>query len=451
MTERSRGAPDPTEPSHQDDTPADSADLSALHRTDALIEALAGRAFIGSPLPLTSDAFRRPRGGVRSASGHDPVLVLLGALVSDVDEGLPDASGARSQLHRSVDGVTRHGGDPATADEASLDATGESPEGLPALSEDAGERGEVLPDVVAGRPPVDGQPQRDGGGDGDGEAPEPQGSGPSRRGPRTIVALGVAGAVLASTGVAAAGGGLGGTATSGSVTRAAGLAGPSRQVKAGGGGTSQTSPRPSAERPPVAPPTRGHEEKPRAGKSDTSPKGRTMRTLVPPNDERRSRNRPDETPNGRPPEWPNGRPPQQPDGQTPQPYGPQPQPDGAPPQEPNGQPPQQTLGPPEQEPSRRPPRRSDGRPPERLDGGARRPWVRPDPVGEARRRLDDARRRAEPRVGPGQDDADRGRPKGVGAAPEEPKRTDVTPGGSKKDAAPGGSRKDVGRDVRPEA
>lgn len=37
--------------------------------------------------------------------------------------------------------------------------------------------------------------------------PAPPGPGPRRRGPRTIVALGVAGAVLASTGVAAAGGG----------------------------------------------------------------------------------------------------------------------------------------------------------------------------------------------------------------------------------------------------
>jgi hypothetical protein len=37
--------------------------------------------------------------------------------------------------------------------------------------------------------------------------PAPSGPGPRRRGPRTIVALGVAGAVLASTGVAAAGGG----------------------------------------------------------------------------------------------------------------------------------------------------------------------------------------------------------------------------------------------------
>ncbi|MGW2310949.1 hypothetical protein [Actinomadura luteofluorescens] len=38
--------------------------------------------------------------------------------------------------------------------------------------------------------------------------PAPSGPGPRRRGPRTIVALGVAGAVLASSGVAAAGGGV---------------------------------------------------------------------------------------------------------------------------------------------------------------------------------------------------------------------------------------------------
>ncbi|MEV4001041.1 hypothetical protein, partial [Actinomadura sp. NPDC049753] len=40
------------------------------------------------------------------------------------------------------------------------------------------------------------------------EPPAPSGPGPRRRGPRTIVALGVAGAVLASSGVAAAGGGV---------------------------------------------------------------------------------------------------------------------------------------------------------------------------------------------------------------------------------------------------
>ncbi|WP_242888924.1 hypothetical protein [Actinomadura litoris] len=44
----------------------------------------------------------------------------------------------------------------------------------------------------------------------DAPEPSPSGPGPRRRGPRTIVALGVAGAMLASTGVAAAGGEMGG-------------------------------------------------------------------------------------------------------------------------------------------------------------------------------------------------------------------------------------------------
>ncbi|WP_344596480.1 hypothetical protein [Actinomadura vinacea] len=98
------------------------ADLGAVRRTDAIIDALGGR---------------------RAGEPDDPAVRLLRALISDVDEQAP-----------------AHQAQPPSAD-------GQGAEG---------------------------------------DRPKPP-SGPRRRGPRTIVALGVAGAVLASTGVAAAGGG----------------------------------------------------------------------------------------------------------------------------------------------------------------------------------------------------------------------------------------------------
>ncbi|MFD0901692.1 hypothetical protein [Actinomadura sediminis] len=121
MTERSPGAPDPAEPARPHDFPAAGggpsapADLNAVRRTDAIIDAIAARRVAGS-----ADRAAPP-------DDADPAVRLLSALVSDVD-------------------------DPA--------------------------------------PPV------------------PAGPGPRRRGPRTIVALADAGAVLASTGVAAAGSGV---------------------------------------------------------------------------------------------------------------------------------------------------------------------------------------------------------------------------------------------------
>ncbi|MFA1549093.1 hypothetical protein [Actinomadura chokoriensis] len=123
MTERGPltgigGAPNPAGPSHSGDAPAPAArpaDLAAVRRTDALVEALAAR---------------RLPGAARPADDPDPAVRLLRALITDVDD---------------------------QADEPA--------------------------------------------------PPAPSGPGSRRRGPRTIVALGVAGAVLASTGVAAAGGG----------------------------------------------------------------------------------------------------------------------------------------------------------------------------------------------------------------------------------------------------
>ncbi|QKG24904.1 hypothetical protein [Actinomadura verrucosospora] len=170
MTERSPGAPDPVGPSNSGGTreqgsrpPAPAvtllADLGAVRRTDAIIDALAARRAVASTARPATDrpAADRPvaerpaadRGaGERARAADDgdevaadPAVRLLRALIADVDD------------------------------------------------QDAG-RAAGPADPGPGTPPT---------------APGP---GPRRRGPRTIVALGVAGAVLASTGVAAAGSGI---------------------------------------------------------------------------------------------------------------------------------------------------------------------------------------------------------------------------------------------------
>ncbi|MDL4776218.1 hypothetical protein [Actinomadura xylanilytica] len=139
-----------------------------MRRTDAIIEALAGRRDAGSasrsstvPEPGAvppgasgvsgvSEIGRLKAGDAEAASQEgeeaDPAVRLLRALVADVDE---------------------------QASERAADPSGDA-----------------LPGTLSPGP-----------------GPGP-GSGSRRRGPRTIVALGVVGAVLASTGVAAAGGGL---------------------------------------------------------------------------------------------------------------------------------------------------------------------------------------------------------------------------------------------------
>ncbi|MBB4778158.1 hypothetical protein [Actinomadura livida] len=95
--------------------------------------------------------------------------------------------------------------------------------------------------------------------------PPPSGPGPRRRGPRTIVALGVAGAVLASTGVAAAG----------SVADRATSAAPAPRPSAGTPGDAEPSARTDTdagtyERPqPSALPPRPSPEPERAGPSTT--------------------------------------------------------------------------------------------------------------------------------------------------------------------------------------
>ncbi|MGI5323485.1 hypothetical protein [Actinomadura nitritigenes] len=157
MTERSPGAPDPVGPSNSGGTrepgsrpPAPAvtllADLGAVRRTDALIDALAARRAAGSTGRPSAD--RAAGECARAADGDegssDPAVRLLRALIADVDDQGPGR-----------------------------DASASGPS-----------------DPGPGTPP-----------------PAP-GPGPRRRGPRTIVALGVAGAVLASTGVAAAGSGI---------------------------------------------------------------------------------------------------------------------------------------------------------------------------------------------------------------------------------------------------
>ncbi|GLZ12255.1 hypothetical protein Acsp04_24900 [Actinomadura sp. NBRC 104425] len=152
MTERRTGAPEPVEPSRRGDAPASGAltgDLSAVRRTDAVFEALARHAASFAPAAEPAASAFEP-GAPRDESGTP------GDAEAELDERLR-AAGAES--------------DPAVRL-------------LRALVADVAEPG-------PGRRP----------------GPEPP-SGPRRRGRRTIVALGVAGAVLASGGVAAAGGDL---------------------------------------------------------------------------------------------------------------------------------------------------------------------------------------------------------------------------------------------------
>ncbi|NDU75132.1 hypothetical protein GWI34_21235, partial [Actinomadura sp. DSM 109109] len=104
-----RGAPDPDEPAHGD-SPARArppavppADLSAVRRTDALIESLAARAAAssatsaeGSPEGLAEEPADDPAGarrGVPPDDDRDPAVRLLRALIVDVDDQACDAPG----------------------------------------------------------------------------------------------------------------------------------------------------------------------------------------------------------------------------------------------------------------------------------------------------------------------------------------------------------------------
>ncbi|MEW2355157.1 anti-sigma-D factor RsdA [Spirillospora sp. NPDC029432] len=145
MTERSQGAPDPAELS----TPG-----PPTPGTVVAFPAMAGD--LGGV--RRTDALIDALAARRAVGSDDPAARMLRALIRDVDELAP----------------ARHAPAPGPAQ-----APEDAPEPAPADPGD-GDRSPVPP-----APPA----------------------GPRRRGSRTIVALGVAGAVLASGGVAAAGGG----------------------------------------------------------------------------------------------------------------------------------------------------------------------------------------------------------------------------------------------------
>ena len=192
-------------------------DLGEVRRTDALFDALAERRAVvlpegedpsartdpgrpGLPAGLAAP-FTLPAASPKWAlhDPDDPAVRLLSALIRDVDEPAPACRGTVPEPAGSPGpvgsaGLSRVPGpsDPADASDEADPAERCGPTGP------TGPTGSPGPIATSGAP---GSPDED-------DRPQPP-SGPRRRGPRTIVALGVAGAVLASTGVAAAGSGLG--------------------------------------------------------------------------------------------------------------------------------------------------------------------------------------------------------------------------------------------------
>ncbi|GGQ18788.1 hypothetical protein BKA00_004733 [Actinomadura coerulea] len=219
MTERGpltglRGAPDPDEPARRGDAPAQAppsrpsaappVDLSAVRRTDALFESLAARDAAGSAAPVEGPA-----------------------------EG---PGGAASQARRAAP----RDDDRDQAEEGRADDRDPAVRLLRALIVDV--------DDQAGEAPG---------------PPAPSGPGPRRRGPRTIVALGVAGAVLASSGVAAAGGGVAERTTASPAPSASGVAEDADKTADTDAGTHQR-PRPPARPAP-------HEGRPAARTPSADP------------------------------------------------------------------------------------------------------------------------------------------------------------------------------------
>ncbi|WP_141580745.1 hypothetical protein [Actinomadura sp. WMMA1423] len=237
MTERGphtglRGASDPTEPSPSGDAPAPApasrpfaapVDLSAVRRTDALIESLAAR-----------DAAGTAAGAEPSAGGPA--------------EG---AAAGPGELLRPG----RRDGEPDTAEQSRADDRDPAVRLLRALIVD-----------------VDDQASDDRRSDTPGP-PAPSGPGPRRRGPRTIVALGVAGAVLASSGVAVAGGGAERTTASPapSASGVAEEAGRTVDTEAGVLDRPRPPARPAPERPAVRTPSGDPDPDPRQGREDYRP------------------------------------------------------------------------------------------------------------------------------------------------------------------------------------
>ncbi|GLW65677.1 hypothetical protein Arub01_39210 [Actinomadura rubrobrunea] len=187
MTERRPGAPEPADPFRRGDASASAAptgDLTAVRRTDAVFEALARRA-------------------AASASAAESAAESARAESDRADADRADSDWADSDCADS-DWADSDWAAPASAAEESAraaacqDPDAELDERLRAVGAESDPAVRLLRALVAdvGDQGPDRQP-----------GPEPP-PGPRRRGRRTIVALGVAGAVLASGGVAAAGGDL---------------------------------------------------------------------------------------------------------------------------------------------------------------------------------------------------------------------------------------------------
>ncbi|MEU5883670.1 hypothetical protein [Spirillospora sp. NPDC047279] len=191
MTERSRGAPDPAEPSVTDAAPApgnvtQAGDLNAVRRTDATFDALAPRrAALSSAAEAAADDITAAGAALPPGMAADPAVQLLRALVADVNAGAaPGLDLGEQAAGDSLDQDAPCGGQ----DDAEVAAGAGAGVGT---GFDAGITAGVTAGVTADA------------------GVEAASCGARRRAPRTILALGVAGVVLASTGVAAAGGGLG--------------------------------------------------------------------------------------------------------------------------------------------------------------------------------------------------------------------------------------------------
>lgn len=194
MTERGprtglRGAPGPAGPSTRGDPPGTAArptaDLSAVRHTDAIIESLAARR-------VATAAPALPQAPAETPGSTNAPAATSGPAPAETPGSTTSCGSAAVSLERA----TSSGGSAAARSGTEHGRTArQADEPDPAVR--------LLHALIVD---VDDQ------GSGRDSGPEPGPSGPSgpgtaprRRGPRTIVALGVAGAVLAGSGVAAGG------------------------------------------------------------------------------------------------------------------------------------------------------------------------------------------------------------------------------------------------------
>ncbi|WP_262401612.1 hypothetical protein, partial [Actinomadura sp. CNU-125] len=103
MTERSPGAPNPAEPARPHDVPGPSAfaDLNAVRRTDAIIDAMAARRAAGT-------ADRAVDRGAPSADDADPAVRLLSALIEHVEEPAPPVPAGPGPRRRGPRTIVAH-------------------------------------------------------------------------------------------------------------------------------------------------------------------------------------------------------------------------------------------------------------------------------------------------------------------------------------------------------